>query len=292
MARTRKPQPATGRARSITGFVPIRPKRVMLYAVLVLAAAAYLVPMYMTVITSLKDPADINLITAWSPPARMYWKSFSDAFELLGAKFYNSVILSVSATALSALIGSLNGYVFSKNKFAGSEVIFTLFLLGMFIPYQIILIPLFQVLRRVGLYGSLAGLILAHVVYGIPIVTLIFRNFYDQIPESMIEAAKISGARYFGIFWRIIFPLSIPGFVVAGIWQFTQIWNEFLWGITLTREEAKPITVGLAQLAGGQAVSWNLPMAGSIIAALPVLVVFVFLGKFFIRGLLAGSVKE
>jgi glucose/mannose transport system permease protein len=275
----------------MTAFKP-RAKRTALYLGLGLLMVVYLVPMYMTLITAFKDPADINLLTAWVPPLRLHWQSFTEAFTLLGPKFLNSVILTVSATAASTVLGSLNGYVFSKNKFRGSEIVFTLFLLGMFIPYQIILIPLFQVLRSVGLYGSLFGLIVAHVVYGIPIVTLIFRNFYDQIPESMLESARIDGARYFGIYRRIIFPLSIPGFVVAGIWQFTQIWNEFLWGITLTREEAKPITVGLAQLAGGQAVSWNIPMAGSLITALPVLIVFVFLGKFFIRGLLAGSVKE
>jgi len=269
-----------------------RAKRTGLYLGLGFLMVVYLVPMYMTLITAFKDPADINLLTAWVPPLRLHWRSFTEAFTLLGPKFLNSVILTVTATAASTVLGSLNGYVFSKNKFRGSEIVFTLFLLGMFIPYQIILIPLFQVLRSVGLYGSLFGLITAHVVYGIPIVTLIFRNFYDQIPESMLESARIDGARYFGIYRRIIFPLSIPGFVVAGIWQFTQIWNEFLWGITLTREEAKPITVGLAQLAGGQAVSWNIPMAGSLITALPVLILFVFLGKFFIRGLLAGSVKE
>ena len=162
----------------------------------------------------------------------------------------------------------------------------------MFIPYQIILIPLFQVLRKIGIYGSLSGLILAHIVYGIPITTLIFRNFYDQIPDSLVESARLDGAGFFFLYARLFLPLSVPGFVVVGIWQFTQIWNEFLWGITLTNQDSQPITVGLAQLAGGQAVSWNLPMAGSFLAALPVLVLFILLGQYFIRGLLAGSVKE
>jgi glucose/mannose transport system permease protein len=190
------------------------------------------------------------------------------------------------------VLGSLNGYVFSKWKFKGSDVIFTLFLFGMFIPYQVILIPLFQTLRAMHLYGGLPGLILAHIVYGLPITSLIFRNFYAQIPTALIESARLDGAGFFSIYLRIVFPLSIPGFVVTSLWQFTQIWNEFLWGICLTRHTSNPITVGLANLAGGQAVTWNLPMAGSILAALPVLAIYIFLGRYFIRGLLAGSVKE
>jgi len=161
----------------------------------------------------------------------------------------------------------------------------------MFIPYQAILIPLFQFLRDVGLYGSLAGLILTHIIYGLPITTLIFRNFYAEIPDEMLDAAKIDGAGFFGIYARVIFPLSVSGFVVVVIWQFTQIWNEFLFAVTLTRPSSQPITVALAELAGGQAVQWNLPMAGSVLAALPTLLIYIVLGRYFIRGLLAGSVK-
>jgi len=190
------------------------------------------------------------------------------------------------------VIGSLNGYVFSKWSFPGSELLFTLVLFGMFIPYQIILIPLFRLLRAIRLYGGIPGLVLAHVVYGIPITSLIFRNYYAKISTSITECAQIDGAGFFATYFRIMVPLSAPGFVVVSIWQFTQIWNEFLWGITLTRQAANPITVGLAQLAGGQAVNWNMPMAGSLIAALPVLLVYIFLGRYFIRGLLSGSVKE
>ncbi len=147
-------------------------------------------------------------------------------------------------------------------------------------------------LRAINLYGGLPGLILAHVVYGLPITSLIFRNFYAQIPTALMESASLDGAGFFSIYTRIVFPLSVPGFVVTSLWQFTQIWNEFLWGICLTRHTSNPITVGLAQLAGGQAVSWNLPMAGSILAALPVLLIYILLGRYFIKGLLAGSVKE
>ena len=189
------------------------------------------------------------------------------------------------------MLGSINGYVLAKWKFPGHELVFTLMLFGMFIPYQIILIPLFQTLRSIHMYGGIPGLVLAHVVYGLPITTLIFRNFYTQIPSSLTESAQIDGAGFFRLYRRIIFPLSIPGFVVVFIWQFTQIWNEFLWGVTLAKHSAQPITVGLAQLAGGEAVKWNLPMAGSILAALPVLLIYIILGRYFIRGLLAGSVK-
>lgn len=265
--------------------------RVFLYITLLFLALIYLTPVYMTVITALKSPAEINLATAWQPPATLNWKSFTQAYAKLGPNFTNSLILTISGTILSAILGSLNGYVFSKWKFKGSDLVFTLVLFGMFIPYQIILIPLFQTLRQMHLYGGLQGLILAHVVYGLPITTLIFRNFYAQIPDSLTESAQIDGAGFLGLYYKIIFPLSIPGFVVVFIWQFTQIWNEFLWGITLTKYSSNPITVGLAQLAGGQAINWNLPMAGSIIAALPVLLIYILLGRYFIRGLLAGSVK-
>jgi len=265
--------------------------RVLLYATLIVVAAIYLTPIYMTVITALKSAGDINLDTAWQIPTHLNWGSFSQAYAKLGPNIVNSIILAVTATILSSMLGSLNGYVFSKWQFKGNDIVFTLLLFGMFIPYQIILIPLFQTLRAIHMYGGLPGLILAHVVYGLPITTLIFRNFYAQIPLSLTESAQIDGAGFFKLYLRVIFPLSIPGFVVTFIWQFTQIWNEFLWGITLTKYSANPITVGLAQLAGGEAVSWNLPMAGSIIAAIPVLIIYILMGRYFIRGLLAGSVK-
>ncbi|WP_319412631.1 carbohydrate ABC transporter permease [uncultured Cohaesibacter sp.] len=269
----------------------VKPSRVALYVVLLLLVVVYLLPAYLTLITALKDPSEISLPRSWDFPEIFNWQSFVEAFALLKPNIINSFILTICATAISIALGSINGYVFSKWKFKGSELIFTLLLFGMFIPYQVILIPLFQTLRAMNLYGGLPGLILAHVVYGLPITSLIFRNFYMQIPDSLVESATLDGAGFFSIYTQVIFPLSIPGFVVTSIWQSTQIWNEFLWGITLTRHSANPITVGLAQLAGGQAVSWNLPMAGSILAALPVLFIYIVMGRYFIRGLLAGSVK-
>jgi glucose/mannose transport system permease protein len=246
----------------------------------------------MTFITALKSPEAIAKMSAWIPSFPLHWDSFIEAFDRLKSNILNSVILTVVATGISALIGSINGYVFAKNKFFGSNIIFILILFGMFIPYQIILIPLFNLLNFLELYGSLSGLILAHVVYGIPIVTLIFRNYYEQIPQAMIESANIDGAGFFKTFFHIILPLSLPGFVVVTIWQTTQIWNEFLWGICLAKGDNTPITVGLSDMAGGQAVSWNIPMAGSIIAALPIVLIYIFLSKYFIQGLFSGSVKE
>lgn len=266
-------------------------KRIIYYAVIVLICVLFLVPMYMAFITSLKARADINLLTSWKFPSHPTSIGYKHAIIKLAPYLKNSFVLTITATVISAIVGAINGYIFSKNKFKGSEIVFTLMLFGMFIPYQIILIPLFDTLRKLNMAG-LNGLILAHVVYGIPIVTMLFRNFYDQIPNSILESGRIDGASYFTIFAKLILPLSIPSFVVVGIWQFTQIWNEFLWAICLTSQESNPITVGLSQLAGGQAVAWNDSMAGAIISAIPVLCIYIFLGKYFIQGLLSGSVKE
>lgn len=265
--------------------------RIIVYALLILMALTFLVPVYMVIITSLKEPSTINLTSSWDLPKELYFESFSQAWEVFKPRLLNSFVLAISATALSALIGSMNGYVLAKWRVPGAKFLFPLMLFGMFIPYQAILIPLFDFMRSIGMYGSLNGLILIHVVYGLPITTLIFRNFYVEIPTELLESASIDGADFFGIYTRIIFPLSIPAFVVVVIWQFTQIWNEFLFAVTMASPDAQPITVGLAQLAGGEAVKWNLPMAGAILAALPTLLVYIVMGRYFIRGLLAGSIK-
>lgn len=265
--------------------------RILLYILLAIFALIYLMPVYTTVVTALKQPGNISVSNTWIPPKQINWSSFVRAYNKLIPNFTNSLILASVGTFLSAILGSLNGYVFSKWQFKGHETIFTLMLFGMFIPYQIILLPLFRTLKSLHLYGGLPGLILAHVVYGIPITSLIFRNFYARIPDSLIDSAKMDGAGFFGLYFRVMVPLSVPGFVVVGIWQFTQIWNEFLWGITLTSHSNNPITVALSQMAGGYATTWNMPMAGAILAALPVLLVYILMGRYFIRGLLAGSVK-
>ncbi|NDJ78064.1 MAG: carbohydrate ABC transporter permease [Chloroflexi bacterium] len=292
----------------VIGRDPIQPRhfiRVALYAFLILMMIVYLLPVYTVLMTSLKPRAEADdLDTVWNLPSEIEWDDleigsfsirmpvgYATALEEFGPQLKNSLLLTVTATILSALMGSLNGYVLAKWKIPGANVLFPLMLFGMFIPYQSILIPLFQFLNDVNLGGTLYGLIMAHVVYGLPITTLIFRNYYAEVPTEMLEAGAIDGAGFFGIYRRIVFPLSLPGFVVVIIWQFTQIWNEFLFAVTISNEDSKPITVGLAELSGGEAVNWTLPMAGAILAALPTLLVYIVLGRYFIRGLLAGSVK-
>lgn len=265
--------------------------RPLLYLALIVVTLFFLLPVYLVLVTAFKTPGAINLDTMWALPAAPHWASFTEAWTKVSGGLRNSLVLAVSATALSAILGSLNGYVLAKWSFRGANVLFALMLFGMFIPYQAVLIPLFQFIREIGLYGTIAGLVLAHVVYGLPITTLIFRNYYAEVPDALVEAARIDGAGFWGIYRHVIFPLSVPAFVVVVIWQFTQVWNEFLFGVTLTNTGSQPITVALAQLAGGQAVSWNLPMAGALLTALPTLLVYILLGRYFVRGLLAGSVK-
>jgi glucose/mannose transport system permease protein len=269
-----------------------RALRFAIYAFLILMALFYLMPVYTVVTTSLKTPDEAGQLNqVWDLPSSANWDSYSTALDMLGPKIRNSLLLTINATVISALMGSMNGYVLAKWKFPGANIIFPLILFGMFIPYQSILIPLFQFIQDINLGGSLGGLVLAHVIYGLPITTLIFRNYYTEVPTEMIEAGLIDGAGFFRVYFNILFPLSLPGFVVVIIWQFTQIWNEFLFAVTLTNERSQPITVALALLAGGEAVKWNLPMAGAVLAALPTLLVYIILGRYFIRGLLAGSVK-
>jgi glucose/mannose transport system permease protein len=265
--------------------------RWLMYAVLGLAVVFFLMPVYMMIVTALKEPIAISLDTSWLPPRVWNWSSFGQAWTSFVPKLWNSLVLTVSASAASAIMGSLNGYVLAKWPFPGSRLLFAFMLFGMFIPYQAILIPLFGFIRSIGLYGSIWGLVLVHTVYGLPITTLIFRNYYMEIPDSLIESSCIDGAGFFRIYWDIVFPLSLPGFVVVVIWQFTQVWNEFLFAVTLSNPGSQPITVALAQLAGGEAVKWNLPMAGALLAALPTLAIYVVFGRYFVRGLLAGSVK-
>lgn len=278
----------------------IRWGRVMLYVTLVVAAAFYLLPVFLLIITGMKSFQEVSLARMWDLPSGLHFDSYikawfgneSQGIRGLNSNFVNSLLIAIPATIGSALLGSMNGYVLSKWKFPGSNLIFTLMLFGMFIPYQSILIPMVKTLQVMGLYGSIPGLIFVHIVYGIPICTLIFRNYYAAIPTELLEAAKIDGASLLGIYRHILFPISIPGFVVVMIWQFTSVWNDFLFGVIVTsRPNVQPITVALNNMAGSYIVEWNVQMAGSILAALPTLVVYILLGRYFMRGLLAGSLK-
>jgi glucose/mannose transport system permease protein len=265
--------------------------RPVIYFLLLLFACFYLVPIYVMGITSIKGLDEVTLDKMWSLPTHLDFSGYKEAFTKLSPNLMNSFYIAIPATVLSSLLGAMNGYVLSKWKFRGSDTLFTLMLFGMFIPYQSILIPLIQFLQKIGLYNSIPGLVLVHTVYGIPICTLIFRNFYAGIPNELLEAGKIDGCGFFGIFHRIIFPLSTSGFVVVGIWQFTSAWNEFLFAVSLTTQKQQPVMVALQNLSGSQIVHWNVQMAGALISALPTLLVYILLGRYFIRGLLAGSVK-
>jgi glucose/mannose transport system permease protein len=270
----------------------LRLGRVATYFVLIVAAVWYVIPVYLLFMTGLKSFAEANnQALMWKFPSAANLDSFQEAWRTISPNFINSVRIAVPAALISSAIGSINGYILSKWRFRGSETLFTLILFGMFIPYQAILIPLFQVEKTLGLYGSIEGLVLAHVIYGIPITTLIFRNYYVAIPEELVEAAKVDGASFFGIYRHVLLPLSVPGFVVVLIWQFTSAWNDFLFGSLLTRQSNWPITVAVNNLAGSFQVAWNVQMAGALIAAIPTLLIYVLLGRFFMRGLLAGSLK-
>jgi glucose/mannose transport system permease protein len=261
------------------------------FVVLLVLALFFLLPVWVMVITGLKPFDQVSLSTMWDLPRGIFLDNFVAAWDQLAPNMLNSVLLAVPAAGISAVLGSMNGYILSKWKFRGSDVIFTAFLFGMFIPYQSVLIPLVQFLSTINLVGGLPGLILVHVVYGIPITTLIFRNYYATLPGEIVESGRIDGAGFFGIYRHIVLPLSIPGFAVVLIWQFTNIWNEFLFAIVLTRPETWPVTVALNNLAGSQIVQWNVQMAGALLAALPTLVVYILLGRFFLRGLMAGALK-
>lgn len=265
--------------------------RILIYLALIVLAGMFLIPVYMVLVTGFKSIDQVGLTTMWQFPSAWTLDSFTRAFDKLWPNFANSILLVVPATVISAALGSLNGYVLSKWTFRGANILFPLMLFGMFIPYQAILIPLVQFLRSIGLYGNLYGLILVHIVYGLPITTLIFRNYYAEVPTEMLEAGAIDGAGFFGLYQHIVLPISAPGFVVVVIWQFTQIWNEFLFGVTISNPTSQPITVALQNLAGSQIVEWNVQMAGAFLTALPTLAVYIVLGRYFIRGLLAGSIK-
>ena len=276
--------------------------RLILWAVLLVFAAWFLAPLYVMLVTSLKDAEQIRsghllslptapTLDAWAKA----WGSACTGVECAGLQpyFWNSVLMVVPAVLVSTLLGSLNGYVLSKWKFRGSETLFAFMLFGVFMPMQVVLLPMSQVLGWLGLASSVWGLMLVHIVAGIPSTTLFFRNYYVGLPDELIRAAQLDGASFWQIFRRIVLPLSTPIMVVTLIWQFTNIWNDFLYGVVFSGADSKPITVGLNNLANtsSSVKEYNVDMAAALIAALPTLLVYVLAGKYFVRGLTAGAVK-
>jgi glucose/mannose transport system permease protein len=277
-------------------------QRLALFTVLGLFAAWFLTPMYVMVVTSLKSMDQIrdgSLLSLPTAPGFDAWaKAWGTActgIDCGGLKpfFMNSLVMALPAVGISTLIGSLNGYVLSKWKFRGSELMFALMLFGVFMPMQVVLLPMSQVLGTLGIASSLTGLVMVHVIAGIPSTTLFFRNYYIGLPDELIKAAMLDGANFWQIFRRIVLPLSTPIMVVTLIWQFTNIWNDFLYGVVFSGADSKPITVGLNNLANtsSSVKEYNVDMAAALIAALPTLLVYIVAGKYFVRGLTAGAVK-
>lgn len=276
--------------------------RIFIYLVLLLFALFYLLPFYVILTNSLKPLAEITggnmmaLPKEWTiAPWLSAWSTAQIGVEPTGLKpyFLNSLFMVVPAVAISTVLGALNGFVLTKWTFRGDKIIFGLLLFSCFIPFQIVLIPMAKMLGLMGLAGSTQGLILVHVVYGIGFTTLYFRNYYASFPTELVHAAMIDGAGFFRIFWRIMLPVSAPIAVVSIIWQFTNIWNDFLFGASFSGLDSTPMTVALNNLVQSSTgvKEYNVHFAGAILAALPTLVVYVVAGRYFVRGLMAGSVK-
>lgn len=287
----------------------VRPKgwrqnaqRVLLFVVLGLFCIYYLVPLFVMVSTSLKSLAEIREGTLLAPPRAISTDAWAKAWNSacvgvrcngLAPYFANSVFMVVPAVLISTFLGALNGYALTKWRFRGADTIFALMLFGAFIPFQVILLPMARTLGELGLAGTIPGLVFVHTVYGLAFTTLFFRNFFIGVSSGIVQAAQIDGAGFFGIFFRIVLPMSIPAIVVTVIWQFTQIWNDFLFGIAFTVGESNPVTVALNNVVNTSTgvKEYNVDMAAAIIAALPTLAVYVVAGAWFVRGLAAGAVK-
>lgn len=276
--------------------------RALVYGLLVVAALFFLAPLYVMVSTSLKDADQIrsgNLLSlptsvnfdAWG----LAWSAACTGVDCRGLKpyFWNSVVMAVPAVLISTLWGALNGYVLSMWKFRGADVLFGFILFGVFMPFQVVLLPMSQVLGYLGLSSSITGLVLVHCLAGMAGTTLFFRNYYTAIPKELVNAARIDGAGFWRIFYRIVVPLSTPILMVTLIWQFTNIWNDFLFGVAFSGADSKPITVGLNNMANttSSVKSYNVDMAAAIIAGLPTMLVYVLAGQYFVKGLTAGAVK-
>ncbi len=276
--------------------------RIFIYGTLLLFAAYFLAPFLVMFITSVKTMEEIRTGTLIALPQKPTLEPWLKAWgyatigvtnEGIRGFFWNSIRMVIPAVLISTLIGAVNGYVLSKWRFKGSDTFFAMLLLGCFIPFQVILLPMARTLGFLGLSESVWGLVLVHTVYGLAFTTLFFRNYYVAVPSELVNAARIDGAGFFRIFWRIMLPISKPIFMVTIIWQTTQIWNDFLFGVCFSTGATQPVTVALNNLVNtsSSVKEYNVDMAAAIIAALPTLFVYFVAGKYFVRGLTAGAVK-
>ena len=276
--------------------------RAMVYGVLLIAAFFFLAPLYVMLATSFKDAEQIRSGNLLSLPTsinfeawQLAWSTACTGVDCRGLQpyFYNSVVMAVPAVLISTAWGAINGYVLSMWKFKGSDVLFGFMLFGVFMPFQVVLLPMSQVLGYLNLSSSVGGLIMVHCLAGIAGTTLFFRNYYTAIPRELVNAARLDGAGFWRIFWRIVIPMSTPILMVTLIWQFTNIWNDFLFGVAFSGADSKPITVGLNNMANttSSVKNYNVDMAAAVIAGLPTMLVYILAGQYFVKGLTAGAVK-
>ena len=277
-------------------------RNIMLYGTLIVVCVYYLLPLWVMVMTSLKGMPEVRLGNIFAPPVEITFqpwvKAWSEACtglncDGLSRGFWNSVLITVPSVLLSIAIASVNGYALINWRFKGSDVFFTILIFGSFIPYQIMLYPLVILLREAGIYGTLWGLIIVHTIFGMPILTLLFRNYFSSIPEELFKAARVDGAGFWGIFFKVLVPMSTPIFVVAVILQVTGIWNDFLFGVVFAGTKNWPMTVQLNNIVNAtQGVKeYNLNMAATILTGLVPLTIYFISGKLFVRGIAAGAVK-
>jgi len=279
-----------------------RAGRGLIYLILLVFALFYLLPLYVMLVNSAKPLDEIRAGDMMALPSALTlapwataWSSAQIGVEPTGLRpyFLNSVIMVVPAVAISTLLGGLNGYVLTQWRFRGDGVVFGLMLFACFIPYQIVLIPMARMLGLIGLAGTIPGLVLVHAVYGLGFTTLFFRNYYRAFPGELVQAAQLDGAGFFTIWRHVLLPSSGPIIAVTVIWQFTNIWNDFLFGASFAGYDSMPITVALNNLVNSSTAvkEYNVHFAGAIYAALPTLLVYVLAGRYFVRGLMAGAVK-
>ena len=277
-------------------------RNIFLYGALAFIAVYYAIPLYVMTVTSLKGMPEIRLGNIFSPPLEVTFapwvKAWSQACtgltcEGLSRGFWNSVQITIPSVIASIIVASINGYALANWRFKGANVFFTILIFGAFIPYQVMLYPLVIMLREIGIYGSLGGLVIVHTIFGMPILTLLFRNYFTSLPEELFKAARVDGAGFWGIYFRIMVPMSLPIFTVAVILQVTGIWNDFLFGIVYTGPENYPMTVQLNNIVNStQGVQeYNVNMAATIITGLVPLTIYFISGKLFVRGIAAGAVK-
>ena len=290
---SRSTQPSFGTAKLL---------RAALYSVLILFAVYYLLPLFVMLVNSVKTLDEIRGGNMMSLPEVFTFEPWLNAWSEaqigveptgLSPYFINSIVMVVPAVAISTALGAMNGYVLTKWRFPGDKIIFGLMLFACFIPFQIVLIPMARVLGMIGIAGTTSGLVLVHVVYGLGFTTLFFRNYYAAFPDELIKAAKMDGAGFWRTFTRILLPSSGPIIVVTVIWQFTNIWNDFLFGASFADFDSMPMTVALNNLVSSSTgvKEYNVHFAGAVLAALPTLIVYIVSGRYFVRGLMAGAVK-